>query len=134
VIVVDTSVWVAALRDASSSEARHLRELLEEVIVALPAPVKVELLSGASATQRRKLLYSFAALPVLYPSRETWDRIDGWVETASRKGERFGAMDLLIASLAADHGGAVWSLDADFERLGKLGLVPIHRAAAETST
>jgi predicted nucleic acid-binding protein len=133
VIVVDTSVWVAALRDASSREARHLGELLEEGVVALPAPVRVELLSSASSIERRKLLFSFAALPVLYPSRETWDRIDRWIETASRKGERFGAMDLLIAALAADHGGVVWSLDADFERLGKLKLVPLHRPAAGAS-
>jgi predicted nucleic acid-binding protein len=55
------------------------------------------------------------------------------VEAASRKGERFGAMDLLIAALATAHGGAVWSLDANFERLGKLNLIPLHRPAAGAS-
>ncbi len=32
-----------------------------------------------------------------------------------------------------DRGAEVWSLDADFERLGKLKLVPLHRLAAGAS-
>jgi predicted nucleic acid-binding protein len=57
---------------------------------------------------------------------KTWTRLDAWIEAASSAGERFGFADLLIASIAADHGASVWSLDADFGRMARLRLITLH--------
>jgi predicted nucleic acid-binding protein len=125
-IVVDTSVWVAALRSQTSREARTLQGLLDADEVALPAPVRLEIFAGASATDRKHLRRALSALPVLYPTEETWPILDRWVDAAARGGQRFGFGDLLIAALAAETASLVWSLDAAFDRMERLELVSCY--------
>jgi len=127
VIVVDTSVWVAALRKSATPDAKCLQRLLDADEVALPAPVRTELLSGASRKDRPRLKRALSALPILYPADATWATIDRWVETAGEAGERFGVGDLLIGAVAAEIGALVWSLDADFARMERLKLVQVYR-------
>jgi predicted nucleic acid-binding protein len=121
-IVVDTSVWVAALR-ADGGEAAVLRSLLDADEVLLPIPVRVELLSGTSKRQRAQLRSALSALPITYPTDDTWRLMDAWTDRASAAGSAFGVGDLLIAALAHEAGALVWSLDGAFARLERLKLV-----------
>jgi len=127
VTFVDTSVWVASLRSADGAEAHALSTLLEQGRVALAAPVRVEILTGASNRDRQRLRRVLSALPLYFPTDADWSRIDSWVERAGAAGERFGFADLLIAAIAAGNQGAVWSLDADFARLARLGFISVYR-------
>lgn len=122
-VFIDTSVWVGALRGTSPSILRKLRALIDEDRAALAAPVRLELLSGASQADFKRLSQDLAALPTFYPSRSTWERIENWIEAAVEAGERFGVGDLLIAAIASEAEGTLWSLDRDFARLAKLGFV-----------
>ena len=125
-IVVDTSVWVAALRVAASAEARTLRLLLDSDDVLLVTPVRVELLAGASKKDRAPLRRALSALPIAYPTDDTWHLIDEWVERGSDAGERFAVGDLLIGAMAKEQGALVWSLDRDFSRMERCGLIETY--------
>jgi predicted nucleic acid-binding protein len=126
VIIVDTSVWVAALRSSQSREAEVLTTLLDADEVGLPVPVRVELFSGATRTDRARLRRGLSALPVLYPGEESWAMLDQWVDRAGQAGQRFGFGDLLIGVLAVETGSLIWSLDADFARMRRLRLVELY--------
>jgi predicted nucleic acid-binding protein len=126
VIVVDSSVWIAALRSRQVREAETLQALLDADEVALPVPVRLEILSGATQADRATLRRTLSALPVLYPTDDTWRLIDGWIDRASGRGERFGMGDLLIGALSAEAGALLWSLDDDFRRMSRLELVELY--------
>jgi predicted nucleic acid-binding protein len=121
-------VWIAALRTSDGVEARVLQQLLDADEVALPVPVRLEILGGASAVDRPGLRRGLSALPLLYPTDDTWRLLDGWVEQAAARSQRFGIGDLLIGALAAETGSLVWSLDADFARMERLALVRCYPA------
>lgn len=126
-IFVDTSVWIAAFRGRDQPLVEHLAHLLDEQAVALSAPVHLELLGGGTAQQQRQLRRTLSALPIFYPTRDTWALLERWVVRAVEAGERFGIGDLLIAATASERGGEVWSLDSDFRRMQKLRLLRCHQ-------
>lgn len=125
-ILVDTSVWVAALRCRETEEANTLMRLLDEDQVALAAPVRMEILSGVSRRDFPRLQRLFSALPIWFPERSTWDLATSWIEPASQQGERFGFADLLIGATAAEREAHLWSLDRNFSRLVSLNLVQVY--------
>lgn len=122
-IVVDTSIWIRALRSAAAAEAITLRSLLEADEVALAVPVRSELLMGARPADRTTLERQLNGVPLLYPSDESWRTLDRWTRIASRSGARFSISDLLIGVLTSEIGGLVWSADSDFARMAALNLV-----------
>ncbi len=123
-IVVDTSIFVAAPRQPRVAEA--LGQLIDADEVTLALPVRLELWSGVARHDRKLFLRRFGALPQLHPTDETWAPLPKWIERAADAGERFTISDLLIASMAAEIGGLVWSLDKDFERMERLQLVSLY--------
>ena len=127
-ICVDTSVWVEAFRGGRHSVVRHLAELLETDTVSVPVPVRLEVLGGAPRRTFAALAERFAGMPTLIPDRATWETAEGWVGVAIAAGQRFGVADLLIAAIAREHQARLWTLDADFGRMAKLGFVELYAA------
>jgi predicted nucleic acid-binding protein len=126
-IFIDTSVWISAFRESRGAEARELRRLLDEDEAVLSIPVYLEILTGASRADRPRLRRLLSALPVFHPKVETWARIERWIGQATDGGERFGVMDLLVASITTDQEAPLWSLDRDFQRMAGLGFVTLFR-------
>ena len=125
-IVVDTSVWVAANRRPAGSDAETLKQLLDADEVALAWPVRVELLSGTAKTSRKAFRKALSALPVALPTEETLRLVESWVPQAADAGYRFSVPDLLIAALAHELTALTWSLDEDFVQMEKLGFVRLY--------
>ncbi|MEX2271849.1 MAG: PIN domain-containing protein [Vicinamibacterales bacterium] len=125
-IVVDSSVWIAALRHRNSAEAAALGPLLDSDEVLLPVPVRIELLCGTSKRDRAALRSGLSALPIAYPTDETWRLMDSWTDRTADVGESFGVGDLLIAAIAHEAGALIWSLDAAFDRLARLRLIGLY--------
>ena len=125
-IVVDTSVWVAALR-TDRDEARVLRALLDADEVLLPVPVKIELLSGTSRRHREALRSGLSALPIAYPTDDTWKLMQRWTDRSVTSGKSFGVGDLLIAAIAHEASAIVWSLDDAFRRMERLHFVDLYQ-------
>jgi len=132
VVVADTSVWIDAHRHPAGSTARTLNALLDADEIALALPVRLELVAGVARRDRPAFVRALSGLPLLRPSDETWQLIEPWVAAAADKGHRFGLSDLLIAALAHEIDGLVWSLDADFTKFETLHLARLY-AAAETA-
>jgi predicted nucleic acid-binding protein len=123
-IVVDTSVWLAAARQPLLADV--LQELIDADEIALALPVRLELWAAIARHQRKAFRRQFSSIPQLHPSDETWKPIPLWIERAADAGDRFGLSDLLIASLAEEIGGLVWSLDKHFERMERLKIVSLY--------
>jgi predicted nucleic acid-binding protein len=128
-VSVDSSVWIEFFRGKNQSVVDELRRLLDADLVALPAPVRLELISGARRSEVRRLGRLLSALPLLVPVPAIWAKLESWAARGKLSGRRFGAMDLLIAGIAEEHDSAVWSHDADFARMARLGLVRLHAVA-----
>lgn len=131
-IVVDTSVWIAARKQPRLAEI--LRGLLEADEVSLALPVRLELWAGVPKHQRRTFLQTYGALPQLHPTEDSWRTLHGWIQKAADAGQFFTIFDLLIASSASELGGMVWSLDKDFERMEKLGFVSLYQPSEVTDS
>ena len=100
--------------------------MLDADEVGLALPVRYELWAAIAKKDRRAFTRAFSALPVLVPDEDTWAPLPDWIERAADAGERFSFTDLVIARLADDTGGLVWSLDGDFKRMARLKFVRLY--------
>lgn len=126
-IVVDTSVWVSALRDPASPTSATLKALIDSDAACLALPVRLEIAAGLRRADRAAVRRALTALSVAAPTDDTWALVERWIEAAADAGHRFAIVDLLIAALARELTALVWSLDADFERMASLGFVQVYR-------
>jgi predicted nucleic acid-binding protein len=131
VIVADTSIWVEADRRPVGVLPDALRSLIDADELALALPVRLELTSGLRRENRGIFLRRLSGLPIAVPTENTWAIVERWIPIAADKGHRFAVTDLLIAALADEVGALVWSLDDDFDRMARLGMVGLYSPESE---
>jgi predicted nucleic acid-binding protein len=129
VIIVDTSVWVAADRRPSSDDGRALKNLLDRDEVATTDVVVAEVLQGAPNEQKlRELETRMDGVHFFHASRDTWHAAARLSFELRRQGQATALSDLLVAAVALENGLEVYALDTDFKRVPGLKLYDAARS------
>lgn len=123
-LLVDTSVWLLALRrDAVSSEpqVQALRDALAgQAMVVTTGLVLQELLQGfAGPKARQQLIERFAVLPLLQPDRHDHMEAAELRNVCRRAGIQIGTIDALLAQLCIRHDLTLLTTDNDFSLAAK---------------
>jgi predicted nucleic acid-binding protein len=117
VVLADTSVWVDFARRGKRGSAAEMRELLDAGEVVTCGPVTAELLAGAEGEVADRMWETLASLRWAELNAACWREVGALARRLRRRGETLPLTDLAIAVAAARAGHAVWSFDADFERI-----------------
>ena len=117
--LVDTSVWIHALRPAGEPS---IRSLLKPLIVngetAVTEWILLELMTGLRAGERKEtLLHWFAPVPRLPFDVSWWEEAWDHAARLRKRGISPTAADCLIATVAINHHVVLIHCDADFEAM-----------------
>ena len=123
-VLLDSSVWIEALRKRGALEVKCAVEvLLEEYEATMCSPTRLEVLGGAREEEREELNRFFSVLPYLRAQEDDFTTATQHAWTLAKKGVRVAWFDLLIAAIALRVNCRVYSIDKHFEDMGThLGL------------
>ena len=121
-VIVDTSVWVDVLRDASGDEARAMSDAVGLDEIALTRFTQLELLQGARDEREWGLLDETLETQVYVESgADTWRDAARIYFDLRRVGRTVRSpIDCCIAQLALDHGALLLHRDRDFEAVATI--------------
>jgi predicted nucleic acid-binding protein len=122
-VIVDSSVWIDFQREPTSVAGRELDSLLAARDVVMVGPVLAEILQGSRSEREFGFFASrLTALDYLEADQQTWVEVGRVGAHLKRQGVTLGFADLIISSLAIQHGLSVYTLDGDFNRVPGLSL------------
>jgi predicted nucleic acid-binding protein len=121
-VLVDSSVWIEALRRDGSLQVKvALENLLDEYEAAWCGPVKLEVLGGARVQERGKLEEHFKCIPYLPMNDSQWDFAKDIAWRLRDRGCNPPWNDILIASLSLKAGCRLYAMDKHFEQMRDAG-------------
>jgi len=124
-VLVDSSVWIeAARRDGDLAYKVGLEGLLEFAEAAFCGPIKLEVLGGARAQDRKRLAAYFDCIPYKQIDDTAWDFARECAWRLRDQGHTVPWNDILIASLAVRWQCRVYAKDAHFETMA--GIINVH--------
>ncbi len=120
--LVDTSVWVHALRPSGHTAIRALlRPLILNGEVAVTEWILLELMTGLRTSERKdSLLQWFAPISRLPFEASWWEHAWDLAARLRREGVTPTAADCLIATVAIKHQAVLIHCDKDFESMKPL--------------
>jgi predicted nucleic acid-binding protein len=121
-VLVDSSVWIESLRRDGRLEVKlALEALLEEYEAAWCGPVKLEVLGGARAQERKALTTHFSCIPYFRMQDDAWDSAKEMAWRLRDKGCHAPWNDILIATLSRKAECRVYTIDKHFEQMSAAG-------------
>jgi predicted nucleic acid-binding protein len=127
-VLVDSSAWIEALRRNGRIEVKLAIEgLLEAYEAQWCTPVRLEVLGGARAAERRPLSGYFSVVPYRSCTDQDWERAISLAWRLRDKGLTLPWLDVLIAAIALHDGNRVYAVDSHFESISQItGLSLYH--------
>ena len=121
-VIVDSSVWIEALRRSGNVQVKlALEALLEEYEAAWCGPVKLEVLGGARAQERKALEECFSCIPYFPMTDAAWDSAKELAWRLRDKGCNAPWNDVLIATLSRKAECRVYAVDKHFDLMQRSG-------------
>jgi predicted nucleic acid-binding protein len=129
-VVVDSSVWIEALRAKGRLDVKLGVEGLLEVYEAhVCAPVRLEVLGGARPEDRRALSLYFSVLPYRACQAQDWEDAVALAWKLRSNGLTVPWLDVLIAAIALRDKARVYSVDAHFQHIAALSGLRLYEPA-----
>ncbi len=121
-ILIDTSLWIEALRRTGDEAARAtVAEALDSGLARLAPPVLLELNNGARGKKELDTIEKITrTVPLLEAGPDVWERAHGYARRLRTAGRATRVIDILIQAIGDAHGAKVVSLDSDFQAMQKV--------------
>ncbi len=127
-VLVDSSVWIeAGRRDGSLEHKVGLENLLEAYEAAWCGPIKLEVMGGARAQERKRLSDYFAIIPYKSMNDASWDFAVHCYHKLRDAGHTLPFNDVLIASLSITWICRVYAKDQHFDVMEKVLGIRLYR-------
>jgi len=121
-VLLDTSVWIDALRGKTPHIVEATQELLKDDRILICGPVLFEIKRGLRPPDRKKILPLFDALIRLSVDETVWDAAGDLDASLRKKGVTIPPMDVIIAQVCLHHKVSLFTLDKHFHSIPRLKL------------
>jgi predicted nucleic acid-binding protein len=120
-VLIDTSIWVPALRRGEAPEKREVDWLLSQDEAATTDFVVAEVLQGARNQEDfEKLAMTLDSLHYFHANKDIWRQAAELSFQLQRRGQTTALSDLVIAAVALRHDLELYATDSDFDRVAEL--------------
>lgn len=116
-IMLDTSVWIEALRGKTPQIVATTQALLNDDRILVCGPVMFEIKRGLRPADHKKILPLFDALIRLSVDEAVWDNAGDLDASLRKKGITIPPMDIIIAQICLDHKVTLFTLDEHFHSI-----------------
>lgn len=128
-VLIDTSVWIHALRPTGNPSVRkHVRDLIAEGRAATCEMVVLELVGGTrTEVEYRELCEDLEALQQFPITQSVWRSAYRIAYTLCHEGLSIPATDILIPAVAANYGCSLLHRDKHFDVMARHIELPIWK-------
>lgn len=117
-VLVDSSVWIEALRRKGELSVKvALENLLDVYEAQWCTPVRLEVLGGARKEDRNRLGLHFSIIPYRRCTEDDWERAVALAWRIRDRGITIPWLDVLIAAIAIHDGHRLYTLDKHFSEI-----------------
>jgi len=116
-VLIDTSVWIDALRGKTPHIVETTKELLKDDRILICGPVLFEIKRGLRPPDRKKILLLLDALIRLSVDEAVWDAAGDLDASLRKTGMTIPPMDIIIAQVCLHHKVSLFTLDEHFQSI-----------------